>query len=459
MRIMKETVGAGLLGLALMLGGCGTKNAQPLTPLIELWSDAPCARCTGYWMPGTHAPSPRTVYRIDSDLPEIYTTNGVLYSTRPVLPPFDMVDGKPVPEEMRTQKNLGFESIDDDFEVFLYHLSREHAPRETRRIVVYLRNTGDIPATVAPRQVMEHGPNAGNPTSVESALTRRVLTEAWDIVADPLTVEPGQGKVIGWTKRLGAGADGADTTRSTFVTGILRAGVSGTKGGKPSLEVSVISVPGLDNLEELDSQAEALHNTGAQSGETNMDLTIPPPECHVRRVGGVSPNVMWVSAPLRFDVATLPDEDIYFQMAKFAVQSVGCEEARQSVDMLLHPGYVHADTVGNYMMEYLVTMTLSNSGQEPRQVDLQFGKDDAPIGLAWQMAIGDEPATIAQLESLPVQIEWAGKRRTDNAPYFTKTMLPDGPLTIAPGEQTTVSMRLMVVGTSSLPYQIHLKPM
>lgn len=443
--------------LGLLLAGCASAPKQPLTPLVELSSDAPCAKCFGYLMPGGHLPSPRTAYRIDSDLPEIYNSTGVLYTTRDVLPPYLTLDGRPVPESLRQQRNNGFDTIDDSFEVFLYHLARELQPGETRRIVVYAKNIGAAPVTVHPRQIVLHGPNAARETSVESVLGERVLLEQWDVQFDAVTIAPGQGRVIGYTKRVNAADDGPDTARHAFVNGTLRADI---QGARPRLEVSVIAIPGAEpDVEAMQRAAADLYDIGAHSGEDNMDLTIPPPPCHVRRVGGVSPNVMWQSAPLRFDVARLPEGDIFFQMAKFAVQSVGCMESRQSADMLLWPGYVHADTVGNYMMEYLVTMTLANSASEERRIDLQFGKTDAPIGLGWQMIVGDAPATLAQLEPLPVTIAWAGSRRVDNAPYFTKSMLPDGPLALGPGQEKTVSIRLMVLGTSSLPYQIHLKPM
>jgi hypothetical protein len=37
-------------------------------------------------------------------------------------------------------------------------------------------------------------------------------------------------------------------------------------------------------------------------------------------------------------------------------------------------------------------------------------------------------------------------------------MLEEGPLTLGPGESTWVSMRLMAIGTSSLPWQLHVVP-
>lgn len=445
-----------LLIATTLLTGCQT-TTEPLTPLDKAQSDHICQRCNGYVLPGNHIPSPRTTYRIDSDLPEIYLSNGVLYTTRDVLPAFTTLQGELVPEQLRRQTNNGFQSIDDDFEVFLYHLIRYSGDRDLRRIVVHVRNNGDVPVTIAPRQVMEHGPLAGNPTSVESVLTERVLFEDWNIVMQPVTVTPGESAIVGWTKQLGATQNNADQTKATFVTGILRADVKGTGDVKPKLEVSVISIPGQDKKDNMLALAEKYYTVGAKSGEDNMDLMIAPPECHVRRVGGVSPNVMWAGNG-RFDVATLPQDDIYFQMASFAVQTVGCEEIRQSADMLLHPGYVRRDTVGNYMMEYQVNLTLTNSADGPHDVDIRFGKKDAPVGLAWQMAIGEEPVPLEMLETLPVEIDWAGKGRLDNGPFYTNSMLSQGPVTIPAKGEKTISMRLMVIGTSALPYQLHIVP-
>jgi len=251
---------------------------------------------------------------------------------------------------------------------------------------------------------------------------------------------------------------GPDSHTHGFVNGLLRCEVWGR--GMPNLVVSVISIPGDLPPEEWKSAAMELRESGAHSAETSMDLLIPPPECHVRRVVGTAMNVIWRNDETIIDLADLPDdEDVFFQMATFGVQTQECPEARQSVDLLLHPPYVHPDSIGNYMMEYHVTMQLINSCETDRAVDVMFGKDDAPIGLAWQLSVDDEEAMIDELAELPVRIGWAGQRRVEGEPWFRKTMLTEeGPITLSAGESRWVSMRLMVIGTSSLPWQLHLVP-
>ncbi len=446
-----------VLSVFLVLAAAGSVVAQ--TPILPLASENPlaCNRCNWHLLPGSHLPSPRTVYRIDSDLPELYYTNGVLYSTMPVLPPFETKDDGPVPEEMRTQRNAGFETIDDSFEVFLYHLSQKHTPGETRRIVVYAKNAGDESVTVAPRQAIFHGPNSARPGGVESLLGKAVFNEVWDTPVAPLTIAPGDGAIIGYTKQLGAAADAEDLTRAVFVTGTLRADVRGEEESKPNLIVSTLSIPGQDDRSTMKSLAEEYMAVGSDSGEEWMDLRIPPPECHLRRVVGVMDNVMWQSDPLVFDIAALPDNRVGFQMALPYVQAPDCKEAVQTAPMTLYPPYVRPESIGNYMMEYYLNLTLANSGDAEKTVDLRFGKQDQKIGLVWQMAIGETSVAMAGLEELPAVIGWAGKTSDDVAePYFDATMLANGPLTIAPGERKVISVRMMVLGTSSLPYQLHL---
>ncbi len=449
---------ASIISYVSCSGSLKIKKEIKLYVPTKLESNEQCNRCKGYYLPGSHKPSPHTFYRIDSDLPEIFYTNGVLYTTREILPPFKTKKGEDVPETMRHQKNAGFKCIDDSFEVFLYHLSQKHEPSETRRIIIYVKNIGDIKAFVNPRQSLFHGPNAANPNSVESLLGEAVLSEKWDSLLPLTSIKPGEGAVIGFSKQLGAEEEGKDITRAEFVTGILRAQVTGEGDKKPKLEVSVISIPGNVEYKDFNLEAEKWINIGAQSGEGAMDLLIPPPECHVRRVVGVAKNVIWQNDLAAIDISKLSEERIPFQMAMFGVQSAGCMEARQSVDLLLHPGYVHSDSVGNYMMEYSINLFLINGGNTPKNIDIEFGKDDAPIGLAWQISItGKTPELNTNINTLPVHIDWAGKGRSENyPPYYTKSMLDSGPLKFEKGDGYLINIRLMVLGTSSLPYQLHL---
>jgi hypothetical protein len=457
--------------------------ADDFTPLVPLKGDTTCDRCTGYLLPGKIIPSPESIYRIDSDLPEIFLSPGVLYSTAATLPPFITKDGTAVPAAQRTQHNTGFTTIDDSFEVFLYHMSNPAPGADarksptSRRVAVYARNTGAVPVSIAPRQIIEADGQMAKVDGPETRLSRRVFADQWERVMRDVTIPPGEGRVIGWTPRLsvpranGAPAE-ADTTASDFVTGSLRATVTslGTKDNpsppKPSIEVSVIGVNSDVPLDKLDTACESLRTTGAHSGEGGMDLLIPPPECHVRRVVGVFTNFIWQSDPIVINAATLTDSGIAFQMAAPRVQTPSCPQARQTQDMLLYPGYVHPDTVGNYMVEYLITLTLANTSESSRSVDLRFGKQDADVGIAWQHIVADAPADRDALKKLPVRAEWAGGWRKDDLSDNSRSFFADpkvvpaaaAPITLAPGERKTISLRLMPIGTSSLPFQLHVIP-
>jgi hypothetical protein len=437
----------------------GFTNTSPAQVPEKLHSAEPCNHCVGYFLPGRHEQSPRTAYRIDSDLPEIFLTTGVLYSTREILPPFETLAGQPVPQTMRRQVNAGFDAIDDSFEVFLYHLSRDYARGETRRIVIVARNIGRAAAELRPCQAMFHGPNAAREDSVESRLAAAVLLEQWERPIEHVLIEPGKDAVVGWTKQIGAAQESDDATSAVFVTGMLRCGVSARRD-KPRLEVSVVAIPGGPaTADAMLAAARAASQQGAKSGETAMDLLTPPSGCQARRVVGVARNVLWRSNPLEIDVADMPSGGYDFNMALFAARAAGCESARQSVDLLLHPPYVRPDSVGNYMMEYHVRFVLRNSSDVARSVDLRLGKEDAKVGLACQLSSSDTPATLAELARRPVHVVWAGKGSPGaQPPLYARSLLADGPVSVAPGAVRRLDARLMVVGTSSLPYVLQLTP-
>lgn len=459
---MPRTSMARLLLLSVLPVSLGA--ATP-TPLVPLQSDDKCSRCTGYLMPGKIVQSPETVWRIDSDLPEIFLSRGVLYATVPTLPPFLTKEGVPVSPAMRQQRNAGFKAIDGSFEVFLYHMSNPGEEPRSRRVVVYARNVGSEPVTITPRQIMEV--IGEEPTrkmakidGPEGRLGVRQLGEKWDQVVQTVVIPAGQGAAIGWSPRLSKSGD-VDATTSDFFTGTVRADVAMKAAGKPALEVYVVGVGSDVPVEGLGAACEALLETGAHSGEGSMDLNIPPPECHVRRVVGVSRNFLWESDNVVIDAAGLDASGVAFQMAAPKVQTVGCEQARQTQDLVLHPPYVHPDTVGNYMQEYMVTLTLSNPGTTPRTVDVRFGKQDADIGLAWQVAVADTPTPRDAMKALPIVTEWAGGWRTDDRPDNTRSFFVKAPGTIeaAPlvlegGATKTVTLRFFPLASSSLPFQI-----
>jgi hypothetical protein len=472
-------------------------GVTPLIPLAASGDADPCSRCTGYLLPGAVQPHPRLKYRIDSDLPEIFLSTGTLYTTAPVLPEFLTKAGQPVSESQRRQRNGGFTTIDGDFEVFVYHMSNPGVgasagePRQ-RRVVVYVKNTGRSDVTVSPRQIMESAGTMARADGPESRLSRRMLADEYDRPVAPLTLAPGGEGVIGYSPRLSTkdGSD-ADASPSDFFNGMVQAEVKAANG-RPSLEVSVVAIDAAVPAAEFAKAAAAAAVRGAHSGEGGMDLQIPPPQCHIRRVVGVMPGFIWKSEPVVVDMSALPrsakaelsDEPmteerrkrsagsvpgIAFLMAAPAEQTRSCPLARQTADMLLHPGYVHADTVGNYQVEYFVTLTLVNPSDTPRHVDLRFGKQDADVGLAWQVVTGDGPASAAELAAAPIQLQWAGGWRKDDLPDNTRSLfapaagIPGEPsvtaaITLEPRSARTVSLRLMPVGTSSLPFFLYVVP-
>lgn len=432
-------------------------------------------------MPGSIQPAWDTTYRIDSDLPEIFLSTGVLYATVPVLPPFNTKAGEPVIEAQRTQRNNGFTTINDNFEVFLYHMSNPGEEPRSRRVVVYVRNVGEEAVDLMAKQIMEADGKMGKVDGPEGRLGIRALDlNAWSTVSPNSNhIAPGNGAAIGWSPRLSNDAYD-DATKSSFFTGIVRvevgslafvsAGAVESEGltkqrqkqiDATNLQVYVIAVSSEVPVNELSEACEALINKGAHSGEGAMDINIAPPPCHVRRVVGVSKNFLWQSENVVLNADALTTEGIAFQMAAPKVQTVGCEIARQTQDMLLHPPYVHADTVGNYMQEYLIHLTLDNPGTESRTVDVRFGKQDASIGLAWQVAVADYPKKTIMMMNSENQIHtnWAGAWTTDDLPDNTRSFFegsPElGPVTLAPGENRTVTLRLLPLASSSLPFQIH----
>lgn len=468
------------------LGGCA-RSGRPVgfTELVKLESSRSCDRCVGYLLPGRIEASPETVYRVDSDLPEVFLSPGVLYTTRAELPEFLTKDGKAVPREMRVQRNAGFAGIDRSFEVFVYHMSNPapgEAPtaegRRERRVVVYAKNVGSAAAVLKPRQAMEARGTMAKADGPESRLAYRVMEDRWERVMDGVRLEPGKGEVIAWTPRLSVkDAKGKDETSSDFVTGLVRVEVERYEAGKqgpapvPSLgegasrhgvfEVSVIAIDGAVEAEDFGAAAEALLGVGARSGEGAMDLTVPPPECHVRRVVGVSKNFLWRSENVRLDATKLDERGVSFLMAAPGIQTFGCPAARQTQDLLLSPGFVHPETIGNYMQEYMVTLTLVNPGAAARMVDVRFGKQDADVGVAWQVDVGNAPTTREALMEYPTLVEWAGGWRKDDLPDNTRSFFMND---LARGEaqwievpaksEKTVTIRMMPVGTSSLPFEV-----
>ncbi|MFN7440347.1 MAG: hypothetical protein ACK5TV_09175 [Phycisphaerales bacterium] len=531
-----------VFGHALMSSAMAGSLPAP-TPLVALSGDDKCSRCAGVLLPGrleffvANASASGGVgdvpLRVDSDLPEIFLSTGVLYSTSATLPEFRAKDGTPVNEAQRRQRSNGFATIDGGFEVFLYHMSNPTPevqgaattePRR-RRVVVMVRNMGASAVTIRPRQIIESRGKMAAADGPESRLTARMLRDDWRSVIESLTIEPGAARVIAWSPRLStpdeAGPSGtetdaeADSSPSDFFTGMVRAAVEpvGGESARAELEVSVIAIDAATARDDFDSAALAASSRGAWSGEGGMAGLMPPPRCHVRRVVGVSRSFLWRGDEVVLNAADLrgsaglpaeqnagdapahrdPDfhrgerdpitvasearkravgavSGVAFLMAAPAVQTVSCPQARQTADMLLHPGYVHADTVGNYQVEYLLTFTLINPSAIERSVDIRFGKQDADVGLAWQVHSGESPLTREDLRTRDVNVQWAGGWRKDDLGDNTRSLLvpakgttadvaAPGRVVVPAGGKRTVSVRAMIVGTSSLPFFVYVVPM
>lgn len=470
-------VSAGLSGCAS--SGPALPEPTPLRPLVGIDR---CTRCSGYLLPGRAEPSAAAAIRIDSDLPEMFQSTGVLYSTAAVLPPFQTKDGRDVPESQRRQQNAGFAGVDEDFEVFLYHMSQPGESPRQRRVLVWAWNRGTDAVGVDPVQIMESRGTMAKPDGPESRLAVRTLAGSWDRVVGPIDIPAGEGRVIGWSPTLsveGAAGDNADASPSDFFTGMLRARVRPVADARarPNLEIAVVAIDGAVTREGF---AEAVIENlarGARSSEGAMDLTIAPPECHVRRVVGVFRNFRWIGDPIVVDVTRATKADtggagpgVAFLMAAPRVQTVGCPEARQTQDMLLSPGYVHAETIGNYQIEYRLVVTLTNPSDRARSVDLRFGKQDADIGLAWQIGVAERTLSDDELMTRPIHVQWAGAWRKDDLADNTRSLLEPAPLgtpsaaasprsiTIPANGQLTVTLRFVPVGTSSLPFHLHVVP-
>lgn len=429
------------------------------TPLKALTATVECSQCKEHALPGAIEPSTHSVYMLHSDLPEMFDTNGVLYTTRTVLPPFELKDGTTLTEEMRTQVNRGFTSIDDDFEVFLFHISQPGDGTAPRRLVIHVQNMGADPVLITPRQVIITDGTIGTVHEMESTLGRRVLEEQWDRPLESVTIAPGAGEVVAYSKQFSAMANGPDSSSNVNCFGIVRAEVK-SKGETPAnLEVSVVAIDGTPALTTLGKLAATQLQAGARSQEGYFDFKTEPTGCQLRRAAGVVRDFAFRSELLTVDVDSLVSESLKFQMAVPAVQSQECPEARQTSDFILSPKYNRPDTVGNYMMEYFVRFHVVNRNSTlARSFDLRFGKNDADIGLGWEVLRGSAPGSDDQLKARPTRTGWAGPKQAADLPDNTRSFLADdgGPILLGPCEEEYVVVRFMILGNSSLPFQLHL---
>jgi hypothetical protein len=196
-------------------------------------------------------------------------------------------------------------------------------------------------------------------------------------------------------------------------------------------------------------------NTAAESGESAIDIATAPAGCALRRALGVADSIVW-----RSDVVQLDHNNIVpgsagetFQMALAEIQSQGCSEGRQTEPMLLHPGFARGDNIGNYHVEYRTTFRLMNNHPTNNVTyDLDFGKTSADVGLAWQIVIDSSEPTDAAVDAAPVRTGWAGPSQANLERSFFE--FDGGDVTVGPCSEQWVSIRFIVLGNASLPFQI-----
>jgi hypothetical protein len=268
-------------------------------------------------------------------------------------------------------------------------------------------------------------------------------------------IGPDSGRVVAYSKVFAAPRNTDDSSANVNCFGIVRGDVL-SPPDQTNLDLYIVAIPGETPIGEADKAAERLLAQGAKSGETYLDLNTRPEGCQLRRACGVFPSFVWRGQPLVLDAAGLPDDAVKFQMALPGIQSRGCEEARQTVDLLLSQKSNRPDTVGNYMVPYRTTFRLVNQGETARKVDFRFGKPDADIGLAWQTAATAIPLKDEELDALPVRTGWAGPKQKGDLPGDERSFFEEdgGPLILDPCESIWINARFMVLGNSSLPFQI-----
>ncbi len=378
--------------------------------LARLGVSSGCDLCLYALLPGTVVPDAAIPYFIESDLPERFCSTGVLYASIPVLPADSA--GKP-PLSMRTQTaSGGFTAVDGSFDVFVWHTVSGCPTASERRIVVYVRNEGTAAVGIQGRQVLLTDGVLGTAHQIESTLGQRVLAEAWDAPLAMVSIAPGTGDVVAYSKRFSSSQNSSDRSTGKNCFGRARGIVENPDpANHPArLAVYIVAIEGAV-VSQNRTRAEALLSLAASSGDP-FDLAVPPSGCETRRGAGVGPGFTWRAEPLTVDAEAMGQAALQFRMGLGQTNSQACPAGRQTASLLLHPGFTRGDTVGNYMRDYRVAFTLTNSHpQLPRAVDVGFGKAGADIGLAWQVLVGSAPASDAQVDAAAVQTGWAGPQQ------------------------------------------------
>lgn len=411
-----------------------------------------CSLCQNRLLPGAVQNRADVPYYIHSDLPEQFRSHGVLYSTDAVLPADTSTT--PIPLNIRTQTAAnGFTTIDDSFDIFIFHINRIGST--AARIVIHVRNEGTGPVDLDPRQVIITEGIIGTVHQMESTLGTRVLAGNWDQPVSAFTLQPGESAIVGYSKRFGDSANTSDRSTNINCFGQIRTLVSNSQAATnpTNLRVAVVAIPGAAVSQNL-TLAEQWRSVGALEGET-LDMTTAPTGCDLRRATGVFRNFVWRSNAPAYDISQLTTPGWDFQMALPQIQSTACPIAQQTTALVLYPGFTRPDTVGNYMIEYRVDLTLQNrNASAPRAFDVGIIKTGADIGLGYQMAVGLSAATDSALAALAPQSLWAGPNQSSQY----KSLLGGNAVTLMPCETRVVSLRFLILGNASLPFQLRVAP-
>lgn len=412
-----------------------------------------CTLCDFTQLPGANETNPATTWFISSDLPERFTTPGVLYANVPVLP------NNGTPTAMRTQTASGSFNgyIDGNFDVALFHLTSPGDGSAPRRITIYVKNEGTGSVTVTPKQVFSSDGVIGTVHDLENVVSQRTISGSWDTPVGATNLAAGAGNIVGYGKQFATPFSDTDRSKGTTCVGRVRVTVSNPNAGaNPTrLRVYVVGIAGA-SVSQNKTATEALLNTGATNGEQSVNLNVPPSGCELRRAVGVFPSPVWrANDPATIDLNTMSSGGIMYQMALSDLQTGGnCPGARQTSAMSYSPAYARPDSVGNFFTEHRVQFRLINTSPTDTKVfDCGFTKADGDVGLVWKVAKGTGTQADATVDAAPTRTKWTGPNQTAvRASFLTSD---GGPVTVPPCSQQYVHLRFQIIADSSLPFQLY----